>query len=74
MLKENIEMTVFVHYNGIFINRVYCDKINDEGSAKTLRLSRNDELITSFSLRRIESFKKIDNDYQEYYLNIVGTD
>lgn len=67
-------ITILVHYNNVLINKIYCDKYMDDGALKTLRLSRDNELITSFPLRRIDKFELINSKYKEYYLNIVGVD
>lgn len=64
-------MVIDVHYNNCKINSIYCDRFDEQPTLKTMRFFLKDELITSFPLRRIEKFE-LKNEYNEYYLNIVG--
>lgn len=64
-------MIIEVHYNNSKINTIYCDRFDKQLTSKTMRFFLKDELITSFALRRIEKFE-LKNEYNEYYLNIIG--
>jgi hypothetical protein len=67
-------ITVKVFYKNIPITNIYCDEYKDGGSLGTLRLSKDKELICSFPLMNIESFRLCNKQYDEYELILKERD